>query len=214
VSVVSKENATLVKEDIHFEDKMKFLTFLFILVVSTTLSLEGSSFSNNLPFQYQTLTNKTLQRVRAPPQKSPTSFVVASAAQVNHHHQLSSLNELPKTLPPHRLSIHQQIYVYLTSIFLTCLIVADVIGVKVFELKLPFKILGYSSIEHTCGMVTFPVTFLLGDIINEYYGARATRETVYIGLYMSILVFLAMNIAQAMPFLDKPFNGKMTFGIF
>jgi hypothetical protein len=191
---------------------MKFLTFLFILVVSTTLSIEGSSFSNNLSFQ--TLTQTKLQRIRTKPNKSSPSVLVAAAAQVNHHHQLSSSSELPKTLPPHRLSIHQQIYVYLTSIFLTCLIVADVIGVKVFELKLPFKIFGYSSIEHTCGMVTFPVTFLLGDIINEYYGARATRETVYIGLYMSILVFIAMNIAQAMPFLDKPFNGKTSFGIY
>jgi len=47
---------------------------------------------------------------------------------------------------------------------------------------------------------------LLGDIINEYYGAKAAKNTVYIGLAMSILVFIAMNIAQAMPYLDKPFN--------
>lgn len=57
-------------------------------------------------------------------------------------------------------------------------------------------------------MLTFPITFLLGDIINEYYGAKATKNTVYLGLYMSVLVFTMMNIAQALPYLDKPFNGK------
>jgi hypothetical protein len=71
--------------------------------------------------------------------------------------------------PPYTLSKQQFLYVVLTSIFITCLIVADVIGVKLFEFKLPFKIFGFDSVEHTCGMITFPITFLLGDIINEYY---------------------------------------------
>ena len=59
-------------------------------------------------------------------------------------------------------------------------------------------------------MLTFPITFILGDIINEYYGAKAAKRTVYIGLAMSILVFIVMNIAQFMPYLDKPFNVTQT----
>ena len=55
-------------------------------------------------------------------------------------------------------------------------------------------------------MLTFPITFLLGDVINEYYGATATKNTVYLGLVMSILVFIIVNIAQALPYLDKAFN--------
>ena len=35
---------------------------------------------------------------------------------------------------------------------------------------------------------------------------QAAKNTVYIGLAMSMLVFAVMNIAQAMPYLDKPFN--------
>lgn len=114
----------------------------------------------------------------------------------------------PATTPPYKMSLPQSVYVFLTTLFVTCLIVADVIGVKIFEIKLPFTIFGHSSIEHTCGMLTFPITFLLGDVINEYYGSKATKNTVYLGLFMSVLVFIFMNIAQAMPFLDKPFNGK------
>lgn len=106
----------------------------------------------------------------------------------------------------YELSPQQFIYVVLSSLFVTCLLIADVIGVKLFEIPLPFEILGHKTIEHTCGMLTFPITFLLGDIINEYYGAKAAKNTVYIGLAMSVLVFIVMNIAQAMPYLDKPFN--------
>ena len=106
----------------------------------------------------------------------------------------------------YELSSQQFVYVVLSAIFITCLLVADVIGVKLFEIPLPFEIFGRKTIEHTCGMLTFPITFLLGDIINEYYGPKAAKNTVYIGLAMSILVFIVMNIAQAMPYLDKPFN--------
>jgi uncharacterized integral membrane protein (TIGR00697 family) len=76
----------------------------------------------------------------------------------------------------------------------------------IFEIPLPFTILGHKSVEHTCGMLTFPITFLLGDLINEYYGPKATKQTVYIGLIMSVMVFTVMNIAQALPYLNKPFN--------
>ncbi len=65
------------------------------------------------------------------------------------------------------------------SIFVTCLIIADVIGVKLFEIPLPFEILGHKTVEHTCGMLTFPVTFLLGDLINEYYGNDMFQRTVH-----------------------------------
>ena len=107
---------------------------------------------------------------------------------------------------PNQLSEHQMVYVCLTSVFVTCLIIADVIGVKLFEIPLPFPIFGYKTIEHSCGMLTFPVTFVLTDTINEYYGSKAAKDTVYIGLAMGIFVFVILNIAQAMPYLDKPFN--------
>ena len=60
-------------------------------------------------------------------------------------------------------------------------------------------------------MLTFPITFVLGDTINEYYGPKAAKNTVYIGLAMSIFVFLIMNLAQAMPFLDRPYNVSFNF---
>ena len=131
--------------------------------------------------------------------------LVVGSVQSNVQKPFSSF----KTLPPHTLSIHQFVYLFLTCTFITCLIVADVVGVKIFEVKLPFSIFGFKYIEHTCGMLTFPITFLLGDIINEYYGPKATKTTVYIGLIMSILVFGVMNLAQALPYLDKPFNGNI-----
>jgi hypothetical protein len=50
----------------------------------------------------------------------------------------------------YELSPQQSVYVVLTSIFVTCLIIADVIGVKLFQMDLPFPILGHSTGTYVC----------------------------------------------------------------
>lgn len=117
----------------------------------------------------------------------------------------------PHAMQP--MTVQQRLYVWLAAISATCLIVADIVGIKLFHFPLGFTVrlpfIGeISAIDHTCGMLTFPVTFLLTDLINEYYGKRAARRVTYIGMAMALFVFAVLNIAQAMPYLDAPYNVK------
>lgn len=89
------------------------------------------------------------------------------------------------------------LYVWLAAFFSACLIMADIVGVKLFKI---------GSVEHTCGMLTFPLTFLITDLVNEYYGKKATRRMTYIAFVMALFAFGVLNVAQAMPYLDAPFN--------
>ena len=115
------------------------------------------------------------------------------------------------THEPHRFSTPQQIYLWLATFSAACLIIADIVGVKLFQIPLPYSftlpVVGeISSITHTCGMLTFPVTFLITDTVNEFYGKRAARRLILLGFSMALFVFLVINIAQAMPAWDVPFN--------
>lgn len=116
------------------------------------------------------------------------------------------------TPEPARTPAGQNLYVWLTAFFVACLLIADIIGIKLFRLPFPGTLeisLGFTTltaVEHTCGMLTFPVTFLLTDLINEYYGSRAARRVTYIGLVMALFVFGVINLAQAMPRLDRSYN--------
>jgi uncharacterized integral membrane protein (TIGR00697 family) len=98
------------------------------------------------------------------------------------------------------------VYVWLVALCSACLLVADVVGIKLFRIPLPFSLFGIDAIVHTCGMLTFPVTFLLTDLLNEYYGQRGARRATYISFAMAGLAFGVMNISLAMPRLDAPFN--------
>jgi uncharacterized integral membrane protein (TIGR00697 family) len=99
------------------------------------------------------------------------------------------------------LSRQANLFTWLTSASVACLVIANVIGVKLFSYDL-----GSFKVEHTAGMLTFPITFLITDLINEYYGSKAARRVAIISFVMGLLVFAVIRIAQSMPYLDAPFN--------
>lgn len=98
---------------------------------------------------------------------------------------------------PGDMTTSQRLYVWLTAFFVASLLIADIVGIKLFKI---------GPVEHTCGMLTFPVTFLLTDLLNEYYGKKGARRVTFIAFAMAVYAFIIMNIAQAMPYLDAPFN--------
>lgn len=80
-----------------------------------------------------------------PSTSSALAAVTASAAE----DMLVVASKPPSNTPSgnspdsqYELSPQQFVYVCLTCVFVTCLIIADVIGVKLFEIPLPFPIMG------------------------------------------------------------------------
>lgn len=116
--------------------------------------------------------------------------------------------------PVAAFSLPQILYVWLCAFFVASLLIADIVGIRLFSIPLPFGIKipipwenqPITAITHTCGMITFPVTFLLTDLINEYYGKKGARRVTWIALAMGIFAFAIMNLSLAIPRLDMPFN--------
>lgn len=107
---------------------------------------------------------------------------------------------------PAQLSAPQKLYLWLAAISVTCLLISDVVGVKLFRIPLGFKVLGVDSIVHTCGMLAFPVTFVITDVANEFFGKKAARRIAILSFSMALLAFALINVSLAMPSLDAPFN--------
>lgn len=102
--------------------------------------------------------------------------------------------------------VRTRAYVWLSGVFITSLLMADITGSKffhfdLFTLRLP--ILGpYNFVTHSVGMLSFPITFLLTDLVNEYYGKRGARQLTYLGLCMSGLAFVVIFAARRAPASD------------
>ncbi len=84
--------------------------------------------------------------------------------------------------------------VLLAALFVTCLVVGDLIGSKLAEVPL----LGH-TFTISLGMIPFPVTFLLTDLLNEFYGKRVARFVTFVGFGMAMLTFAMITLANAVP---------------
>ncbi|MEX2081241.1 MAG: queuosine precursor transporter [Dehalococcoidia bacterium] len=103
---------------------------------------------------------------------------------------------------PTQFDVRTRLYVWLAAFFVTCLVMANVLGVKLFEFSLSLGPLGSIPVRHTIGMLPFPITFLLTDLLNEYYGKRATRRVAYIALAMAALAAVLTWLARQFPILE------------
>ncbi|HZS39466.1 MAG TPA: queuosine precursor transporter [Polyangia bacterium] len=96
------------------------------------------------------------------------------------------------------LDARQKLYLYLCGVFLTALLIGDTIGSKLFTLDIP---LGVTTLHATLsvGAIWFPITFLLTDVINEFYGSRGARFVTFLGFWMALFAFAVLLVARKIP---------------
>ncbi len=92
------------------------------------------------------------------------------------------------------LDTRAKLFLTLTSVFITALVVGDLIGGKLMGVPL-FGEMRYLSV----GFIPFPITFLLTDLINEFYGKRAARVVTWVGFGMAVFTLLVLTVAVAAP---------------
>src|SRR6188768_1411984 len=92
------------------------------------------------------------------------------------------------------LTVQQKLLLFLTAIFCTCLTVGDLIGGKLVS----GDVLGF-PFTTTVGMIPFPVTFLLTDVLNEFYGKKTARYVTWVAFFMALLAFGLVYVAARVP---------------
>ena len=87
-----------------------------------------------------------------------------------------------------------KLFLVLAATFITCLLVGDIIGGKLIQ-----TVLFGHTFTLTVGMIPFPVTFLLTDLLNEFYGKRSARLVTWLGFSMALIAYAFIFIASAIP---------------
>ena len=96
------------------------------------------------------------------------------------------------------IDARQRLYLYLVGVFLTALLIGDTIGSKLFVVDVP---LGFTTLPATLsvGAIWFPITFLLTDVVNEFYGASGARTLTFVGFWMALLAFCVIYASRKIP---------------
>jgi len=82
-------------------------------------------------------------------------------------------------------------FVVIAGLFVTCLIVANIIAVKF--LALPF------GLFVPAGVVVFPLSYLFGDVLTEVYGYGAARRVIWLGFVCNLVAVAAIALTIALP---------------
>jgi uncharacterized integral membrane protein (TIGR00697 family) len=82
-------------------------------------------------------------------------------------------------------------YVFIAGLFVTCLLVANIIAVKI--LAFPF------GLFVPAGVVIFPLSYLFGDVLTEVYGYAAARRVIWLGFFCNLIAVVAFLLAGALP---------------
>ena len=94
----------------------------------------------------------------------------------------------------------QRIYMLLGALFITSLVVSNLIFQKFFYWH-PFniEIFGANLFEISVGILPYPITFLITDLISEIYGKKNANQVVITGIFASIFSLLIILIADSVP---------------
>ena len=81
-------------------------------------------------------------------------------------------------------------YSYLTGTFCALIIASNILATK--TLKVEFIML-------PCSIMTFPILFIVNDILSEIYGYKMAKNVIYLGFILNIIAVILYSIAIMLP---------------
>ena len=89
----------------------------------------------------------------------------------------------------------QRIFLILGGLFIASLVVSNLIFQKFFY----WDFFGLYTFEISVGILPYPITFLITDLISEIYGKRKANQIVTMGIFASLFSLLIISVAGAVP---------------
>lgn len=103
--------------------------------------------------------------------------------------------KLLKQLPIKDILLAQRIYIILGALFISSLVVSNLIFQKFFT----WDFFGLYTFEISVGILPYPVTFLITDIISEVYGKKKANQIVTAGIFASFFSLIIVYVADVVP---------------
>jgi hypothetical protein len=87
------------------------------------------------------------------------------------------------------------VFTFLALVFVSSLILANSLVFKLFDVPLP--LVGTATLS--AGILPYPVTFLVTDLVSELYGRKRANQLVWLGFAMSLYMLVLLQIGKWVP---------------
>jgi len=105
-------------------------------------------------------------------------------------------------------ALADQIFLFLAALFITSLVVSNLIFQKFFFwYPVDTSIFGIPLFELSVGILPYPITFLITDLISEIFGKKKANQVVVAGIFASFFSIGILLVADAVPAIaSSPIN--------
>ena len=88
---------------------------------------------------------------------------------------------------------YSEIFVFISIIFVSCILISNILA---------SKIINVFGISMTSGVLVFPISYVLGDVMTEIYGYEKTKKVIIYGFISNLLMVIAFYLAMKLPYPD------------
>jgi len=81
-------------------------------------------------------------------------------------------------------------FVLVAALFVTCLITANIIAVKLIQL---------GGLILPAAVIIFPISYIVGDVLTEVYGYRQARRVIWLGFFCNLIAVTAIWAGGMLP---------------
>jgi uncharacterized integral membrane protein (TIGR00697 family) len=86
-------------------------------------------------------------------------------------------------------------FLVVVVLYVTTLITANTVAIRVLDIG-PFTA--------DAGTLTFPIAYIVGDVLTEVYGYRIARRVIWLGFIANIFAVAVFQMALRLPSVDDP----------
>lgn len=83
-----------------------------------------------------------------------------------------------------------ELYAALTGVFTAALIISNIIAGKTFD---------FFSFTLPCGVIIFPIIYIVNDMLAEVYGYKKARRVILLGFLMNLVAVICYNVTIMLP---------------
>ena len=87
----------------------------------------------------------------------------------------------------------QKLLIYFATISVSALLISNLAAIKLWN---------FFGIAVDGGVILFPITYILGDLIVEFYGKKIAKSIILAGFFVNITAMIVFYIVIALPAYD------------
>ena len=111
-------------------------------------------------------------------------------------------------------ALADQVFLFLAALFITSLVVSNLIFQKFFFwYPVDTSIFGIPLFELSVGILPYPITFLITDLISEIFGKKKANQVVVAGIFASFFSIGILLVADAVPAIASSPINDATFNL-